>query len=92
MIYIHKVRTHTSIEGNEIADKLANEGTLKEKPNNTPHIHITHPSPYWLANCPTTTHDGAIHNLRTFITKGHENHAIEFSQKRIHICKQMVSK
>ena len=65
-IHIHKVRAHTSITGNKIADTLADEGTLKEKPTNTPHIHIAHPTPYCLASCPTATHDGVIHNLHTF--------------------------
>ena len=73
MIHIHKVRAHTCICGNEIADTLANEGTPKEKPDTTPHIHIAHTTPYWLASCPTTTHDGAIRNLSTFLTKTHEN-------------------
>jgi hypothetical protein len=54
-----------------MADTLANKGTLKDKPNKTPHIHIAHPTPYWLASCPTATHDGAIRNLRTTITKEH---------------------
>ena len=52
---------------------LANEGTLKEKPNKRPQIHTTHHTPHRLASCPTTTHDGAIRNLRTFITKEHGN-------------------
>ena len=39
----------------------------------TPHIHIAHQTPYWLASCPTATHDEAIRNLRTFITKEHGN-------------------
>ena len=74
MIHIHKVRARTGISVNEMANILANEGTLKEKPDNTPHIHIAHSTLYWLASCPTTTHDGAIRNLHTFITKEHENH------------------
>ena len=72
-VHIHKVRAHSGIIENEIADTLANEGTLKEKPTNTPHIHIAHPTPYWLANYPTTTHDHAIYNLHTFITKEEGN-------------------
>jgi hypothetical protein len=44
---------------------------LKDKPTNTPHIHIAHPTPYWLANYPTATHDGAIRNLRIAMTKEH---------------------
>ena len=50
---------------------LPTKGLLKIKPTNTPHIHGAHPTPYWLANCPITTHDGAIYNLCTTITKGH---------------------
>ena len=71
-ISIHKVRAHTCIKGNEIADTLANEGNLQEKPTPTPHIHLAHASPYWLASCPTTTHDGSIRNLHTFVTKEHD--------------------
>jgi hypothetical protein len=72
-IHIHKVRAHLGITGNGLADELANEGTTKEKLERTPHIHIARPTPYWLANYPTTTHDGDIRNLRTFITKEHGN-------------------
>ena len=32
MVDLHKVRAHTGIIGNEIADTLANEGALKENP------------------------------------------------------------
>jgi ribonuclease HI len=70
-VHIHKVRAHTGIAGNELADELANEGTTKEKPEATPRIHIAHSTPYWLASFPTTTQDRAIRNLRTFITKEH---------------------
>jgi hypothetical protein len=52
---------------------LANEGTLKEKSTPTPHIHIARTTPYWLASCPTATHDGAIKNIHKFITKEHDN-------------------
>ena len=82
MIHIHKVRAHTGISGNEMADILANEGTLKEKPDNTPHIHIAHSIPYWLASSPTTTHEGAIRNLHTFITKEHENREIALAKQK----------
>ena len=70
------------ITGNEIADTLANEGTLKEKPSTTTHIHIAHTTPYWLASCPTTTHDGAIQNLHTFVTKAHDNREVKASQTK----------
>ena len=73
MVHIHKVRAHTGISGNEMADTLANMGTLQDKPDITPRIHIARTTPYWLASCPTGTHDGAIRNLHTFITKEHEN-------------------
>ena len=43
LIHIHKVRAHTGIMGNEIADTLANKGTFKDKPSPRPHIHIAHP-------------------------------------------------
>ena len=73
IIHIHKVRAHTCIIGNEIADTLANKGTHKEKPSPTPQIRIAHPTPYWLVSCPTTTHNGAIRNLSTFLgAHGHQ--------------------
>jgi hypothetical protein len=50
---------------------LANDGTLEEKPFPTPHIHIAHATQYSLASSPTSTHDGAIRNLHTFIVKKH---------------------
>ena len=80
LIHIHKVWAHTGNMGNEIADTLANEGTLKEKPSTTPHIHLAHATPYWLASCPTATHDGAIRNLHTFVTKAHDNHKVRAAQ------------
>ena len=74
---------HTGITGNKIADTLANKGTFKDKPTNTPHIHIAHLTPYWLANCPTATHNGAICNLRTTITKEHETCEKTFAKHKI---------
>ena len=71
--------------GNEIADTLANEGTLKEKPSATPHVHLAHATPYWLASCPTATHDGAIRNLHTFVTKAHDNSEVRAAQKNSHM-------
>ena len=70
------------IKGNEIADTLANEGTTKEKPTPTSHIHIAHATPYWLASCPTTTHDGAIRNLHTFVTKAHDHREVRMAQHK----------
>ena len=57
----------------EKAYTIANEGTFKDKITPTPHTHIAHSTPYWLASSLTTTHDGAIHNLHTFINKKHLN-------------------
>jgi hypothetical protein len=74
----------TGIMGNEIADTLANEGTLKEKPSATPHIHLAHATPYWLANCPTATHDVAIRNLHTFVTKAQYNCEVMVAQTNSH--------
>ena len=68
--------------GNEQAATLPNEGTLKEKPTATPHIHLAHATPYWLASCPTTTHDGAIRNIHKFIIKEHNNREIAFAQRK----------
>jgi hypothetical protein len=76
----------------KIADILASEGTTKAKPTNTPHIHMAHPTPYWLANYPTTTHNEAIRNLRTFITKEHGTRETTSSKKEIPISRQMVIK
>ena len=82
LIYIHNVRAHTGITKNEIADTLANEGTLKEKPTATPHIHLAHATPYWLASCTTATNDGAIKNLHTFVTKVHDNRKVKAAQNK----------
>ena len=91
-IHIHKVRAHSSIIGNEIANTLANEGTLKDKPHNTPHIHIAHRTPYWLANCPTVTDDGALCNLRTTIWKEHGNREAAIAKNKFpHIDKWLSS-
>ena len=57
------------IIGYEKADILANEGALQEKQTATPHIHLAHATPYWLASCPIATHDGAIRNTHKFIIK-----------------------
>ena len=92
MIHTHKVWARTCISGNEIAYTLANERTLKEKPNTTPHIHIAHPTPYWLASCPTATHYVAICNLRTFITKTHENHKTELAKRQFPYVDKRLSK
>ena len=71
------------IIGNEIVDTLANEGTTKEKPTATPHIHIAHATPSWLASCPTATRDhGAIQNLHTFVTKAHDYREVRMAQHK----------
>jgi len=70
------------IPGNEKADTLANEGTLKEKPTPTPHIHLAHTTCYWLASCPTTTHDGALRNIHKFVTKEHANREMAIAQRK----------
>jgi hypothetical protein len=55
---------------------------LKEKPTPTPHIHIAHTTPYWLASCPTATHDGALRNIHKFIIKEHNNHEIAIALRK----------
>ena len=55
---------------------------LKEKPTATPHIHIAHATPYWLASCPTATRDGAIRNLHTFVTKAHNYREVRTTQNK----------
>ena len=57
-------------------------GTFEDKPSTTPHIHIAHPTPYWLASYPTTTHDGAICNLNTSITKEHRTRKTTLAQNK----------
>ena len=79
-IHIHKVRAHTSFMRNDIPDTLANEGTLNVKSSATPHIHLAHATPYWLASCPTATHDGAIRNLHAFVTNAHDNREVRATQ------------
>ena len=66
--------------GNEKADTLANEGTLKEKPSATPHMHLAHATPYWLASCPTSTHNGAIRNIHKFVIKAYNNREVIIAQ------------
>ena len=48
-ISIHKVRAHTESPDMR-KHTLANEGALKVKASSTPHIHITHTTPNWLAS------------------------------------------
>ena len=64
-------------------DFRTNKGTLKEKPTTTPRIHIAHPAPYWLASYPTTTHDIAIRNLHTFITKKHRKQEYVMAKHKV---------
>ena len=54
----------------EVIDS-SNEGVHKNQSTPTPHIHIAHNTPYWLAHYPTATHDGSIWNLHTFVNKDH---------------------
>ena len=82
LIHIHKVQAHTGIIGNEKADILVNKGTLKEKPTNTPHIHLAHATPYWLASCPTATHNGAIRTMHKCIIKEDNNCEIATTQRK----------
>lgn len=67
-----------------------NEGVLKSRLTPTPHIHIAHNSPYWLACYPTTTHDGSIWNLHTFIKKDHRERETTTTKKNSHMQKQMT--
>lgn len=54
-ITIHKIQAHTSIQSNELADALANKGSLKITITPIPHIHAAHTIPYKLAKPPLTT-------------------------------------
>lgn len=45
-IAFHKMRAHTSMIGNNIANQLANDGTTLAKPTTTLQIHIDHTTPY----------------------------------------------
>jgi hypothetical protein len=68
--------------GNKKADILANKGTLKEKPTDTPHIHLAHATPYRLASCLTTTLDGAIRKIHNFIIKDYTNREMAIAQRK----------
>ena len=45
-------------------------------------MHLAHATPYWLASCPTATHDGAIRNLHTFVIKTHDNLEVMTAQNK----------
>ena len=92
LIHIHKVRAHTGIMGNEIADTQANKGTFKDKTSPTPHIHIAHTTPYWLASCPTATSDGAMRYLHKFITKEHDSREVRVAQNKFPYVDEWLSK
>src|SRR5450631_3142170 len=73
---------HTRIIGNEIADQLANNGVLLNKPTNTSRIHTAHTTPYWLNGVPTGTHTGVIRNLQTYVNKEHKNQELKWAQSK----------
>lgn len=85
-ITVQKVKSHTSIIGNEIEDKLANEGTAKYKePPPQPPIYIQ----------PTQSHDASLmyHPPHTtmlsktcILSSTKDNHG----QTQIHLCTQMA--
>lgn len=75
------------IKENEIADTLSNERTNKEKSIITPHIHIAHPTLYWLTSYPTATRDEAIRNLHTFIIKSHNQQKSKNGPTKTAICR-----
>ena len=52
-------------------NQLANNGTTLNKPNPTPHIHISHTHPYWLNKISTRAHNIETHNLHAYI-KSHK--------------------
>lgn len=70
-ISIQKVITHIGILGNEVTDRLAYDGTTRNKPHPSPHIHIAHTAPYWLNGIPTREHNGKIRNLHAYMNKSH---------------------
>ena len=73
---------HSCITDNKTIDTLVDEGTHKENPTITPHIHIAHPTPCWLASCPITTHDIAICNLHACIKKEHISREYSSTKKQ----------
>ena len=75
---------HNICMANEKTDTLANEGTLKEKPFAAPHMHLAHATPYWLARCPTATHNGAIRNIHKFVMEAHDNREVIIAQNKFH--------
>ena len=48
-------------------------------------------TPYWLASCPTATHDGAIRNLHTFVTQAHKNREIGMAKSKFPYVDKWVS-
>jgi len=79
-ITIQKVRAHTGITCNDIANQLANSGALLNKPDNTPMIHTTHTTPYWLNGVPTCSHTGAIRNLQNISLRNTQNQELRLAQ------------
>jgi hypothetical protein len=73
-LFIHKVRTHINIPGNEHADKLAKDGNKLS--HRDPHIDYerAHPTPYYLHkdNWPSmddTPYKGPIQHLQPYLLK-----------------------
>jgi hypothetical protein len=69
--YLHKVRAHTNIIGNEEADKLAKEGSKIELANDIP----TQPyedaqfTPYWWCRDDNHPYKGPIRHLKPYLEK-----------------------
>ena len=77
-----KVREHMGRIGNEIADQLADDGSLLDKFHNTLRIHTAHTTSYWLKGVSTDTHTSTICNLQTYINKEHKNQELRLAQSK----------
>jgi hypothetical protein len=81
-IKTQKVRAHIRISSNEITNQLANEGTTRNKPIPTPHIHIVHTIPYWLNGIPTSAQHEEIQNLQIYINKYHNKQELQITKSK----------
>ena len=84
--YLHKVKAHSNITGNEIIDDLAKRSRLK--PHSLPHEPHEHAqlTPYYLhkdewVDMHTTPYKGPIRNFQSYLQKyTTENHLIKLAR------------
>lgn len=79
-INIHKVRAHTCIQGNILADAFTNKGPLKS-PGTTHICHAHHPKQ--TSRTPSTTNLASIiRYLQSYVQKKHTRLTITYAQKK----------